>query len=195
MRRDGYIPSVIYGGSVENTNIKVNEKEFRDLLAHSASENILVTLEMDSGSQLAFLKDTQYDALSGQMLHADFLAVSETTEITGTLPIELVGEASGVKAGGQLEQMLYDIEITCLPKDLPELIEGDVVPLEVGDTLKVGALTFPEGVKPTLGDDVVVAMVAKTRVAMSEDSMGGADGEGEAAEGEGGEGAAEGGDE
>ena len=193
MRRDGYIPSVIYGGSVENANIKVNEKEFRDLLAHSASENILVTLEMDSGSQLAFLKDTQYDALSGQMLHADFLAVSETTEITGTLPIELVGEASGVKAGGQLEQMLYDIEITCLPKDLPELIEGDVVPLEVGDTLKVGALTFPEGVKPTLGDDVVVAMVAKTRVAMSEDSQGGGDAEGEAAEG--GEAAAEGGEE
>ncbi len=170
MRREGYVPSVVYGGNVENINIKVSEKSFRDILAHSASENILVTLELEGGnSQLAFLKDVQHDALSGQMLHADFLAVSETTEITGTLPVELVGEALGVKEGGQLEQMLYDIEITCLPKDLPEQISGDVTELEVGDPLLVGALAWPEGVKPTLEADVVVAMVAKARVMEEEE--------------------------
>lgn len=187
MRRDGYVPSVVYGGQVENLNIKVSEKSFRDILAHSASDNILVTLEMEGGnSQLAFLKDVQHDALSGQMLHADFLAVSETTEITGTLPVELSGEALGVQAGGQLEQALYDIEITCLPKDLPELIEGDVSALEIGDTLAVGDLSWPEGVKSTLEDDVVVATVAKMRVAeLEEDEL--AEGEGEALEGEEGE--------
>jgi large subunit ribosomal protein L25 len=186
MRRDGYVPSVVYGGGVENLNIKLNEKSFRDLLARSASENILVTLELEGGnSQLAFLKDVQHDALSGQMLHADFLAVSETTEITGTLPVELVGEAIGVKGGGQLEQMIYDIEITCMPKDLPEVIEGDVTELDVGDTLQVGALSWPEGVKPTLDDDVVVAMVAKMRVALDEEEeLEGAELQGEGAEGE-----------
>jgi large subunit ribosomal protein L25 len=111
--------------------------------------------------------------------------VSETTEITGTLPVELVGEAVGVKGGGQLEQMIYDIEITCMPKDLPEVIEGDVTELEVGDTLQVGALSWPEGVKPSLDDDVVVAMVAKMRVALDEDEeLEGAEVEGEGAEGE-----------
>lgn len=190
MRRDGYVPSVVYGGNVENTNIKVNEKEFSDLLAHSASDNILVTLEMDGGnSQLAFLKDVQHDALSGRMLHADFLAVSETTEITGTLPIELVGDPLGVKEGGQLEQMIYDIEITCLPKDLPELIEGDVSELEIGDTLSVGGLNWPEGVTPTLEADVVVAMVAKARVMEEEEDELGEGIEGEGVEGEGEEGA------
>lgn len=192
MRREGYVPSVVYGGNVENLNIKVNEKSFRDILSHSASSNILVTLEMEGGnSQLAFLKDVQRDALSGQMLHADFLAVSETTEITGTLSVELVGEALGVKGGGQLEQMMYDIEITCLPKDLPEMIVGDVTNLEVGETLQVGALAWPEGVTPSLGEDVVVAMVAKARLALEEDEeLEGAEGvEGEG-EGEG-DGAAE----
>ena len=188
MRREGYVPSVVYGGNTENLNIKVSEKAFRDLLAHSASENILVTLELEGGkSQLAFLKTVQHDALSGQMLHADFLAVSETTEIKGTLPVELVGEAIGVKTGGQLEQMLYDVEISCLPKDLPEVIEGDVTNLEVGDTLTIGALSWPEGVTPSLGPDVVVAMVAKMRVALTEEEEGLGGAEGEASGGETGE--------
>ena len=78
------------------------------MLAHSASANILVDLELEGGtSQLAFVKDLQHDPLSGMILHADFLAVGEDTEITAQLPVVFIGEAKGVKLGGQLEQMLY----------------------------------------------------------------------------------------
>jgi len=173
MRREGSIPSIVYGGGLENLNIKVSAKAFNDLRAHSASDNVLVDLEIDGGRrQLACLKDVQEDSLTGQVLHADFLAISESTEITAQLPLELTGEPEGVKVGGQLEQLVHDIEIKCLPKDLPETIEAGIEHLEIGDALHVGDLAWPEGVKSTLRDDVVVALVARARLAAEEEVEG-----------------------
>lgn len=181
MRREGFIPSVVYGGGSENRNVKVSAKGVREMLADTASTNVLVDLELDGGSnQLAFLKDLQHDPLSGKVLHADFIAVDDKTEITAQIPVSLVGEAVGVKLGGQLEQMIYSLEIKCLPKDLPETIEGDASALNVGDVLSVGGMSWPEGVSPTLGHEVVVALVAKTRVALSEAATGEGDGASEA---------------
>ena len=181
MRREGFIPSVVYGGGSENRNVKVSAKGVREMLADTASTNVLVDLELDGGSnQLAFLKDLQHDPLSGKVLHADFIAVDDKTEITAQIPVSLVGEAVGVKLGGQLEQMIYSLEIKCLPKDLPETIEGDASALNVGDVLSVGGMSWPEGVSPTLGHEVVVALVAKTRVALSEAATGEEDGASEA---------------
>jgi large subunit ribosomal protein L25 len=169
MRREGYVPSVVYGGGTECRNLKVNEKAFKDLIAHSASENILVTLELEGGgSQSAFLKQVQHHPISGRVLHIDFLAVNKDTEITASIPLELTGEAVGVKAGGVLEQMLHAVEIVSLPKDLPELLHAAVDHLGIGDALHVGEVAWPAGVKPTYADDVVVALVGKARVAEEE---------------------------
>ena len=180
MRREGFIPSVIYGGGAENKNIKVHGKTFTDMLKSAASDSILVNLELEgSGTQLAFLQDVQHNRLTSEILHIDFLAVDEKTEITANLPLVLAGEAKGVKAGGLLEQMLYSLEVRCLPKDLPEQISTDVTHLKVGDALHIGEVTFPEGVTPILNGDVVVALVAKTRLAKSGEAAG--DDESEAA--------------
>jgi large subunit ribosomal protein L25 len=188
MRREGYIPSVVYGGGSDNKNVKVHAKTFRDMLNNAASDSILVTLDLgDSNSQLAFLQDVQQNAITGEILHVDFLAVNQDTSINAALPLELTGEPEGVKAGGLLEQMLHSLDISCLPKDLPEGITADVSALEIGDALHISEVNFPEGVTPTLGGDVVVAIVAKTRTAQSEDDE---EGEGEAAEGEAAEGEA-----
>ena len=179
MRREGYIPSVVYGGGSDVKNVKVHAKTFRDMLNHAASDSILVTLDLDnSDTQLAFLQDVQHNALSGEILHVDFLAVSQDTSITANIPLELIGESEGVALGGQLEQMLHSLEISCLPKDLPENIEADVSALDIGDSINIGDVAFPEGVVPTLGEDVVVALVAKPRTAESEEE------EAEGAEGE-----------
>ena len=165
MRREGFIPSVIYGGGSENKNVKVHGKTFSDMLHNAASDSILVNLEVEGGgAQLAFLQDVQHNRLTSEILHIDFLAVDEKTEITANLPLELEGEPAGVKAGGLLEQMLHSLEIQCLPKDLPEQITTDVTALEVGDALHIGEITFPDGVAPTLNEDVVVAVVAKARI-------------------------------
>ncbi len=186
MRKEGWVPSVVYGGGAENLNVKINAKAFRELLAASASDSFLVNLELDSGkSQLAFVQDIQHDALSSSIVHADFLAVSETTEITAHLPVVLNGEPKGVKSGGILEQQLYGIDINCLPKDLPETLASDVEHMEIGDSLQVKDLALPEGVKAGLGEDVVIAIVVKTRVAKSQGVEGdeaAAEAEGEAAE-------------
>lgn len=182
MRREGYIPSVVYGGKSENANIKVNTKTLTDMLAASASANIIVDLEIDgAGKQSAFIQDTQKDPLTGQLLHADFLAVSDDTIINANLPVILHGEPVGVKAGGILEQMIHSLEITCSPKDLPETLDANVENIEVGQSLSVGDLELPEGVSAILSDDVLVAIVNESRATKS----GGAEGEGnDAAEGE-----------
>ena len=187
MRKEGWVPSVVYGGGADNLNVKINAKAFRELLAASASDSFLVNLELDSGkSQLAFVQDIQHDSLSSAIVHADFLAVSETTAITASLPMNLIGEPQGVKSGGVLEQQLHSIDITCLPKDLPETLQADVAEMLIGDTLKVEDLSLPEGVSAVTAGDVVIGIVVKTRVAKSE----GVDGE-EGEEGEASDGASE----
>ena len=173
MRREGFVPSVIYGGGSENKNVKVHAKTFRDMLNHAVSDSILVNLDLEgSGTQLAFLQDVQHNAITGEILHVDFLAVNENSSITASLPLELTGEAVGVAGGGSLEQMLHSLEISCLPKDLPESIQADVSALDIGDVLNIGELALPEGVTPALNDDVVVALVAKARVVAADEEDG-----------------------
>lgn len=169
MRREGFIPSVVYGKGQENQNIKVNTKLLTDMLANSASESILVDLEIDGGeAHTAFLQTTQHNPLTGSLVHADFLAVTEGMIITASIPVELHGEPVGVKAGGIMEQLVRDLEISCSPKDLPEIINAQIDHLEVGDSITIGDLSLPEGVTPTLAADVLVAIVNESRVTKSE---------------------------
>jgi large subunit ribosomal protein L25 len=171
MRREGWIPSVIYGKGTTNLNLKVDAKTFDDLLAHSSSENILINLEIEGeGTRLAFLQSIQHDPLSGKTLHADFRSIDENTAITAHIPTHLNGESAGVKAGGLIEQYVHAIEITCLPNDLPETIEVDISGLHIGDSLHIGDITLPAGVRATHAADVVVAHVGKAAGAVSEDA-------------------------
>lgn len=173
MRREGWLPSVVYGRGVENENLKVDAKTFSELMAHSSSDNILINLDIEGeGVRSVFLKTIQHDPLSGLALHVDFLAVNDKTEITANIPVQLVGESKGVKAGGILEQYAHTIEITCFPKDLPESIEKDVSHLDDGDSLHIGDLEMPAGVKPTHGSEVVIAHIGKPAALVSEEASG-----------------------
>lgn len=162
MRREGWLPSVIYGRGIENTNLKVDAKSFAEVIAHSSSENIIVNLEIEGQQpRLAFLQAIQHDAISGAALHADFLAIDEKTEITAHIPAHLNGDSPGVKLGGVIEQYIHAIEITCLPDDLPETIEVDISALNLGDSLHLGDIKYPKGVRPTHAADVVVVHIGK----------------------------------
>lgn len=165
MRREGWLPSVIYGRGVENKNLKVDAKTFKEVIAHSSSDNIVVNLEIaGEGSKLAFLQSIQHDPITGVALHADFLAIDQNTAITAHVPIHLNGESAGAKAGGVIEQYVHVLEIHCLPADLPESIEVDITALNVGDSLHIGDLKLPKGVTATHGTDVVVIHIGKPRV-------------------------------
>lgn len=173
MRREGWVPSVIYGRGTENINLKVDAKTFADVLAHSSSENILVNLEIEGhGTRLAFLQAIQHDSLSGITLHADFREIDENTPIVAHIPTHLNGECVGVKAGGLVEQYVHAIEISCLPNDLPETIEVDISSLEIGASLHIGDITLPAGVRATHAAEVVVAHIGKPAAAISEAAAG-----------------------
>ena len=171
MRREGWLPSVIYGRGVEAHNLKVDAKTFTELLAHSSSENILINLDVEGeGTRLAFLQSIQHDPLSGAALHADFLAIDEKTEITAHIPTHLNGEPVGVKAGGILEQYIHALEITCLPNDLPDTLEFDVTHLKEGDSLHIADVKLPAGVRSTHAGEVVIAHIGKSGAAISEEA-------------------------
>jgi large subunit ribosomal protein L25 len=162
MRREGWLPSVIYGRGVENQNLKVDNKSFTELLAHSSSDNIIINLEIEGeGTRLAFLQAIQHDPISGAAVHADFLAIDDKTEITAHIPAHIHGESPGVKSGGVIEQYVHAIEITCLPDDLPEGIDLDITGLQLGDSLHLGDIKYPKGVRPTHAADVVVIHIGR----------------------------------
>ena len=168
------MPAVVYGVGHENLNVKISARSLSDLLDGSASEQILVNLEIEeeNTTKLSLIQDVHHDHLSGTVLHVDFRSVREDQQINASVPVELSGESIGVKEGGLLDQQIHSLEITCLPKDLPERVTGDISGLELGQALYVRELAYPDGVNSPLDGDVVVALVTQTRSAVSEESSG-----------------------
>jgi len=165
MRKEGLVPAVIYGRKTENANIKVNTKAVTTLLKDSASDNVLVNLQIDGDkTQLALIQKVQHDYLKGGILHIDFHAVDLNESIHAVVPLELFGEAEGVKAGGQLDMMLHSIEVHCLPKDLPEKIIIDVTHVGQGTGVHVRDLKLPEGVSVHMDPEVILLAITEPRV-------------------------------
>jgi len=166
MRKAGTIPAAVYGRKVQASNIQVHGKTFSKLLEGSASDNILVSLKIAgvAEDQLALVQEVQHDYLRGGILHIDFHAVAADEEIHANVPVVTVGEAKGQKQGGMVEAIHHEIEVRCLPKDLPESIQIDVTHLEVGQGVHVREINFPEGVSCHLGGDVVIVMCEEPKV-------------------------------
>jgi large subunit ribosomal protein L25 len=169
LRKDGFIPAVVYGPGFDNANIQVDAREFALMLANAISEHFLVDLQIDGTSQKALLNEVQHDSLSGQYLHIDFLAVTETTEIHSVVPVVLVGDAAGVAQGGVLDQHIHELHIKCQVKDLPEEIEIDVKDLNLGDTIRIADVKLPAGVQTTLAADTPVAGIEAPAALTSEE--------------------------
>jgi large subunit ribosomal protein L25 len=169
VRKQGLIPGVIYGVGHEPINLEVNSRQLSTVLAHSSSENILLDLEIIDGdnkrNSLAMIQEVQHHPLQRRILHVDFHAVSATEKITAEVPIETVGEPVGVKTGGGLlEHILRDLEVECLPGDLPERIQVDVTSLDVSQSIHVKDLQLPAGVEAITDGDLTVVAVSAPRV-------------------------------
>lgn len=169
IKQQGLIPAVVYGGQEKPINLSVNAREISTILAHATSEHFLVDLEIaDGGStsnRLALVQEVQHDPLKGTVLHVDFHAVKADEKLHAEIPVETTGEPSGVKNyGGILEIAIHQIEIECLPKDLPEIIVLDVSNLNVGDAIHVKDIPFPEGVSSRLDPELTVVRVASPNV-------------------------------
>lgn len=166
LRAEGLIPGVVYGKDVPAAILRLNRKDLETVLHHSVSEHILVDLTIDESktSTLALIQDVQHNPLNGNILHVDFHAIRENEVIHATVPLELGVECIGAKAGGLVEHLVHKLNITCLPKDLPEQIIVDISNVAIGGAIHTKELTLPEGVTTNLGPDVVIMLVAAPRV-------------------------------
>jgi large subunit ribosomal protein L25 len=169
LRHEGSVPANIYARGEAPRSLQIDKKEFANLLAHATSEHLLVDLEINEGgtqtNRLALIQEVQHHPLKGHVLHVDFHAVRADEKIHAAIPVEPVGEPTGVKNfGGILEVAVHEIEVECLPKDLPDMIRIDVTELGVGQVIHVRDLTLPEGVTARAHPDLTIISVAAPRV-------------------------------
>jgi large subunit ribosomal protein L25 len=171
LRAAGRVPAVLYGHGMEPVSLSVDSRELLHLFHTGAGTNVLLDLVVDGDAHLAMPREVQRDHIKGRFVHVDFLAVSRDQRLTISVPVRLVGESPGVKLGGVLEHHLWDVQVECLPNDIPETIEADVASLEdIGSSLKVADLVPPPGVTILTSpeESVVVVQQPQARVELEE---------------------------
>ena len=140
LRRAGRLPAVVYGGTpVESRSVEVDPKELLRILRSESGINTLVDLQVDgSASGQVLIKNIQHDPVTDSLLHVDFYRLAMDKAITVTVPVTLGGEAVGVKQqGGLLDFVTREIQVECMPADIPEHVDIDVSELMIGDGVRV----------------------------------------------------------
>jgi len=148
-REEGLVPAVIYGGEADPVSVSIAHKDLLKQLENEAFFSHIISLVVDGKSQNVILKDLQRHPAKPLILHADFLRVSKSTKLHTNVPLHFVNEATskGVKQqGGKVIHNLTQLEILCLPADLPEFIEVDLAEVEVGQIVHISDLKLPKGV-------------------------------------------------
>jgi large subunit ribosomal protein L25 len=152
LRHAGKVPAVVYGADKDPVSIALEHNQFIRHLAEEAFYAHILTLDIDGKKDQVVLKDLQrHPANDNKIIHADFLRVSASHAMTMTVPLHFVGEdtAPGVKAGGQVSHLITEVEISCLPADLPEFIEVDLSGVDMDGSIHLSELTLPKGVSLT----------------------------------------------
>jgi large subunit ribosomal protein L25 len=188
LRREGKVPAVVYGLGTDTVSVTVPARELQHILAGESGANTLITLDVGGKSVLTLARQIHRHPTKGILVHVDFIRIDRDVAVSAEIPIHLVGEATGVRDGGLLEQLLFHLTVEAMPGNIPVSIEIDVERLAIGDQLRVEDISLPTGVETQAEADFVIAQVAAPRVA-TEEGIEGEEGEGE--EGEGGEGGAE----
>src|SRR3954468_6393496 len=148
VRRDGKIPAVIYGAGKDSLPISVDPRVVTRILNSDTGHNTIFDLAMDGEKTKAMIVDWQYEPIKGRLLHIDLKRIALDKVLRVSVPIELIGEAAGVKQeGGILEQMLGEVEIECLPADIPSHIDVDISDLTFGKVLRVSDLPHSDKLK------------------------------------------------
>ena len=145
LRAAGRVPGVLYGHGMDSTALSVDAKDLFHVLHTGAGTNVLVDLVVDGTEHLIIPRDVQRDHIHGRFIHVDFLAVRRDEKLHLSIPVRIVGESVGVKAGGVVEHHLWELEVESLPGDVPEAIDADITALEIGMSLRVSDLVATQG--------------------------------------------------
>jgi large subunit ribosomal protein L25 len=166
LRQAGRIPAVYYGRGEEPIALVVGLKDLQDVIERAEGSNVIVDLKVDgsgSGDRKALIREIQRDPVGGHILHLDLQHISLTERIVVEVPIVLVGIATGVKdGGGILEHLLREVEVECLPTDIPSRLEVDVSALNIGDSLHVSDLKADRVEIITEADRAIATVVPPT---------------------------------
>jgi len=184
LRKGGNIPAVVYKSGKIGTNIQVNDKDLKKVLHTEAGENVIITLNIEEGGKTSektvIVQDIQKHPISEKMVHVDFHEISLTEKIKVNVPIAIKGEAVGVsEEKGILTQIIWEIEVECLPTDIPEHLYVRVEGLHIGEAIHVKELEAPAGVTILEDPDAVVVSVTHQAAEEAEEKVEGEEPEGE----------------
>ncbi len=148
LRRENKVPAILYGGKGEAVSLVLSHSELMRQLDHEAFYSHILTINVDGKSESVIVKDIQRHPYKPSVLHLDLLRVMADQLIRVQVPIHFLNEATsvGVKMGGQVTHNMSELEIECLPKDLPEYIEVDIGDIELGESFHLSSVVLPEGV-------------------------------------------------
>ncbi len=164
LRKTGMIPAVVYGAGQESQAIAVDPKQMNRILHSEAGHNSIFDLSFDGQSAKVMIVDWQYEPIKGALLHVDLKRIAMDKVLRVSVPIVLKGEAPGVKVqGGILEQLLREVEIECLPADIPGRIDADVSQLMFGQVIRVSDLPHSGSIKFITDENQPVAHVVAVK--------------------------------
>jgi large subunit ribosomal protein L25 len=164
VRQGGRIPAVVYGAGQESVSVAVDPRQVSRILHSETGHNTIFDLTLDGSKTKAMIVDWQYEPIKGKLLHIDVKRIAMDRKLAVLVPIALKGEAVGVKQqGGILEQMLREVEVECLPQDIPSHIDVDVTELVFGKVLRVSDLPHTDKVKYLTDENQPVAHVTAVK--------------------------------
>lgn len=165
LRREGWVPAVLYGYGEETRACQVETKEMEKLIQSGAYESTLIDLNLQNGeTSRVLIREVQIHPYRPEVLHVDFLAVHKGEKVRLDVPIRLLGVAPGVKEGGIMEHLRHEVEVRCDPDEIPEALEFDISQMDIGDSVTVGQLGVPAGVEILEDLDSTVAAVVPPSV-------------------------------
>ena len=165
LKSGGFIPAVVYSEGKEAISIKLSRHDFLTLIHHHHIENAIISLKIKDdkkkASRSCMIKEMQRDPVKSDIVHIDLNEISLTKAIKINVPVVTTGESVGVKQdGGALEHILWEIEVECLPTDIPKNFEVDISALKIGDTIHVKDIKFPSSIKVISEPESVVLSIA-----------------------------------
>lgn len=166
LRREGKLPGIFYGPKAESVPLELDRRDFLSRVAGLEGSH-LIRIKSSSpllAERVALVKEMQFHPVTGEVVHADFYEVDLSAKIRVKVPLHFVGKAEGVVRGGILQPVVREIEVECLPMDIPEYFDVEVSSLDIGDSLHVKDLSIPEGVTAIYESNLTLVTVVPPTV-------------------------------
>jgi len=156
LRNKGFIPGIIYGNGQEGIKISFNARNYTREYKKTIGEVAFFDINVDGKTYKTFIKEKQIHPLTREIVHIDFLELHKGRSLTIEVPINFIGEALGIKEGGVLEIIQRTVQVTCLPKDIPDEIRVDISKLNIGDSIHFRDIDVSKDIETNFSDDTTI---------------------------------------